>query len=124
MFGCSLSTLYKRMAMSRRSAFRTFSTIPQPKSMDTKRIAISVASIGISGMALYALFKYEKQAALDRAAARQQEASAAGSALIGGPFSLVDLSGRPVSDLDFRGKYLLMYFGYTFCPGFILIFTI
>lgn len=118
---CSLSTLHQRLALSRRFAVRKISTIPQPKSVDTKRIVISVASIGISGLALYALFKYEKQAALDRAAARQQEASAAGSALIGGPFSLVDLSGRPVSDLDFRGKYLLMYFGYTFCPGLFRI---
>ncbi len=40
----------------------------------------------------------------------------AGKPLIGGPFTLVTDNGTPVSDLDYRGKYLLLYFGYTFCP--------
>jgi protein SCO1/2 len=35
---------------------------------------------------------------------------------IGGPFTLEDGGGKAVTDLDFRGKYMLVYFGYTFCP--------
>ena len=34
----------------------------------------------------------------------------------GGPFTLQDGDGRQVTDRDFRGKYMLVYFGYTFCP--------
>ena len=35
---------------------------------------------------------------------------------IGGPFTLQDGNGKSVTDQDFRGKYMLVYFGYTFCP--------
>ena len=39
-----------------------------------------------------------------------------GTALIGGPFSLVDTDGKRVTDKDFRGKLMLVFFGYTHCP--------
>lgn len=39
-----------------------------------------------------------------------------GSALVGGPFTLVDQDGQTVTDRDFRGRWMLVYFGYTFCP--------
>ncbi len=35
----------------------------------------------------------------------------------GGPFTLVDHQGRERTDKDFKGRYLLVYFGYTFCPN-------
>jgi len=37
-------------------------------------------------------------------------------ASIGGPFTLVNGAGQQVSDRSFRGKYMLVYFGYTYCP--------
>jgi protein SCO1/2 len=39
-----------------------------------------------------------------------------GDALIGGPFSLVDHTGRNVTDADYRGRAMLIYFGYSYCP--------
>ncbi len=35
---------------------------------------------------------------------------------IGGPFRLIDQDGKPRTDADFRGKLMLVEFGYTFCP--------
>ena len=43
-------------------------------------------------------------------------AAVTGKALIGGPFSLIDTTGKRVTDADFRGRFMLVYFGYTFCP--------
>ncbi len=38
------------------------------------------------------------------------------STRIGGPFTLIDHGGRRVTDEDYRGSILLLFFGYTFCP--------
>jgi cytochrome oxidase Cu insertion factor (SCO1/SenC/PrrC family) len=39
-----------------------------------------------------------------------------GRGTVGGPFTLTDQIGRERSDRDFRGKLMIVYFGYTFCP--------
>jgi protein SCO1 len=38
------------------------------------------------------------------------------SSAIGGPFKLVDQDGKPITDQDFKGRPLLVFFGYTHCP--------
>ncbi len=39
-----------------------------------------------------------------------------GQADVGGPFKLIDQTGKTVTDADYRGRYMLIYFGYSFCP--------
>lgn len=55
-----------------------------------------------------------------RGAQSPQQAAApvetSGKALIGGPFQLVDHEGRTVTDENFRGKLMLVFFGFTNCP--------
>ncbi len=42
--------------------------------------------------------------------------AAQGVALVGGPFTMTDHNGRRVSEKDFLGKHMLVFFGYTYCP--------
>lgn len=39
-----------------------------------------------------------------------------GKAQVGGPFSLVDHTGKAVTDQDFRGRHMIVFFGFTHCP--------
>jgi cytochrome oxidase Cu insertion factor (SCO1/SenC/PrrC family) len=43
---------------------------------------------------------------------------AGGEALVGGPFMLIDQHGEERTQQDFAGRYMLIYFGYTYCPDF------
>ena len=55
---------------------------------------------------------------LSLAACQQQPATPPplAGARIGGPFALTDGDGRPFTDRNLKGRYAIMYFGYTFCP--------
>jgi protein SCO1/2 len=59
----------------------------------------------------------------DVAAAEEQPSAAQmmddlmyGRGKVGGPFTLIDQTGRTRSDSEFRGKLMVVYFGYTYCP--------
>lgn len=47
----------------------------------------------------------------------ESSAHAASAVTIGGPFTLSTPDGTTVTDRTYRGKWLLVYFGYTFCPN-------
>lgn len=45
-----------------------------------------------------------------------KESMTYGKPKIGGPFSLIDHNGVRTTNEDFKGRYMLMYFGFTHCP--------
>lgn len=78
--------------------------------MNSRRISFKSAAIALALLcALGALVLWAVQAP------RAPQGPLAGAAL-GGPFTLVDQDGRTVTEKDFAGRYMLVYFGYTYCP--------
>lgn len=76
------------------------------------RLALALA-IGFAislGLAWTAIQKDHREARATR------PAPVAGSA-VGGPFTLIDHNGVTRTEKDFAGQYLLIYFGFTFCPA-------
>lgn len=71
--------------------------------MLTRRLALTLAPAGLLLIGL--------GGAMGLLAVRSE-----GPAQIGGPFSLLDGDGRTVTDQQFRGRWMLVYFGYTHCP--------
>jgi cytochrome oxidase Cu insertion factor (SCO1/SenC/PrrC family) len=55
-------------------------------------------------------------AAERQSAAQMMDDLMYGRGSVGGPFTLTDQNGRRRSDTEFRGKLMIVYFGYTWCP--------
>lgn len=74
---------------------------------------ISLAlTVGTGGGLLY-WYTNEKQKKMQKLSSKSV---VVGDAAIGGPFNLLDHSGKPFSDKDLLGEFALLYFGFTFCP--------
>lgn len=70
-----------------------------------------VLVLAVASVALMPIF-------MPQSGQRQGEVQGTGEALIGGPFSLVDQHGERVADEDFRGRHMLVFFGFTYCPDY------
>lgn len=76
-----------------------------------KSVVIVIALIAAAlGAGLY-FFSPEFQAQ------RLPQERSTGKADIGGSFTLTDQNNQQVSDSQFRGKYMLVFFGFTSCPS-------
>lgn len=84
---------------------------------------VSLALVSATGGVC--LYVYDRERARRVEAVRAAKAGgngfqtrvAGGKAAVGGPFTLVDAStGKKFTDENLRGKFALLYFGFTYCP--------
>lgn len=75
----------------------------------------SAALFVAAGVGLFFYFRYEKAKLLEQ---RENERASKqfGRPQIGGPFTLLTQDGETFTEKDLRGKWSLVYFGFTNCP--------
>jgi len=84
------------------------STRFKPPSQTAQRVVAGLMLVGGAG------YLYQRQQRGSQMFSKSEESS--GVADVGGPFDLVDDNGKRVTEKDFPGEYLLLYFGFTYCP--------
>lgn len=89
---------------------RLYSSATQPKGPVSY---ISLALTAATGAGLMWWYSLEKEKRLGNRAA---DPVVTGSAAIGGPFNLVDQNGKEFTHEDLKGRFALLYFGFTHCP--------
>lgn len=87
-----------------------------------RQVFIGIVTLGIFMAASFFVAEYidvrksPPVVSVSNSVADVSEGQTYGQASIGGHFELVDHNGVTRTDADFKGKYLLVYFGYSFCP--------
>jgi len=91
--------------------------VAAPAAQRSWRVLVLFAVVLIGGGAAF-IYSRDKSAEDTRRAdaARLMNDLMSGKAQLGGPFTLEDQYGKRRSLVDFQGKLVLLYFGYTFCP--------
>jgi protein SCO1/2 len=79
--------------------------------MNARTILVVVVGLIIGAAAAIAVFPGARQALMSSSGP-----ITSGKALVGGPFTLTDDTGKRVTDKDYRGRHMLVFFGFTSCP--------
>ena len=78
--------------------------------------ARAIAIVGLALLVAHATDRAVAQEPGSAKAERLMDDLMWGRGHVGGPFELIDQTGHTRTDADFRGKLLIVYFGYTYCP--------
>ena len=89
--------------------------------MPNRRLKIAIAAVsGVASLlligAILTVYLAPKQGFATVGTTGESEFVKPGSVPIGGSFTLVDHTGKSVTEADFRGRFMLVYFGYSWCP--------
>jgi protein SCO1 len=97
-----------------RSVLQYSSKVPKPN--HTTRGPVTFASLvflGIAGGAISIYYNTKKEEKMKEVT---KNVVTVGKPSLGGPWALIDHNGVPRTDASFRGKFTLLYFGFTHCP--------
>ena len=72
---------------------------------------LTLMALAAGGITFY--YQLEKEKKAQRVAS---DTVTTGKAALGGPWVLVDHDGIPRTDASYRGKFTLLYFGFSYCP--------
>ena len=109
---------------------RTYSTPPPPKDAPTEKVTVDMskkrrnvkpplgwAGLGVILAAGSGLIWYVRQVKEETVEEqKRRDTKRIGKPSIGGPFTLVNTKGEEVTEQDFIGKWVLVYFGFCNCP--------
>ena len=73
----------------------------------------SLGLVGVAGGGLALYYTMEKEKRQTQATTKTKSF---GKPDLGGQWTLVDTTGTPVTDASYRGKFTLLYFGFSRCP--------
>ena len=76
---------------------------------------ILVVAVVLAGLIIIST-QEQQSSAEQKDGSKVEEKEATGDALIGGPFSLINQNGERVTNETFKGKNMLVFFGFTNCP--------
>jgi protein SCO1 len=80
-----------------------------------KKNILLIVILIIAALSIGLVIQFKMPQIISPAKVTTQEGS--GTPAIGGAFSLLNTTGKPVTNTDFRGKLMLVYFGFSHCPA-------
>ncbi len=114
MFRRLMTSSALRVKNTKFSMTASFSTNNKPTTGTRGPVTFaSLAVTGLVGGALLVYYNIEKEEKIKQVS---NNVVSVGKPSLGGPWVLVDQDGVTKTDASFRGKFTLLYFGFTYCP--------